>query len=383
MKRYLLILFIFLTCSLSAEETWKNEDSIRTASGIFSRYSIPQHAALYYATGKYKKAAKLYGKLYEISKIRHNLARAKLLEASSWQKAGEYIKAHAAFQKVIKEFSELINFKDALNQQYKNADNFYAARRKNHGFFKTFDPVIEMYRDVVKNAPFDKRAPGALKNIGDMHWTVKEYAEAAESYRSVIKYYKTSTEAGIARLKLAEYFFNYLKGTGGDASMVIKAKDQLNFFLAQHQKHPDRKKAEKMLVEIGEFEAKRFYDLAIFYLDESSMNEKYRIWPLYPHRKTHERKNAAKRYLNTVLVKYPKSKIAPKCETLLAKLNRKPVPTETKKKTPEAPAKKVEKKLPPEAKDYEKRDKLKVKNKKDFLIPPENLKPIGSQDKKK
>lgn len=298
-----------------------------------------------------------------------NKARALVLKADALVELGEDEEAFQVYQSSIEKYPVYIKYNDVVKKQLAIANREYELVRGRDSIFLDRSKAINYFKKVITNAPFAEDAPFLLLRVAILQKDDDQPEEAIQSYRTLVKRYRTSTEAGYARVNLAQHYLNLLDKIEGDQRLIDEAKSQLILFTQQFTSHPMLSEAERRLKQIYNIEAERLYLLALFYNRQET---------------PHYRPAAAKKYLYKLLIEYGESDFANPAKEILATLDpdyQANIVDEKEKIRKEMEEKKLI--LPPEATDPSKRKILIKQGESDkFLLPIHDLDLTPLENKK-
>lgn len=268
--------------------------------------------------------------------------------------------AFQTYQLAIEKYPAYINYGDLIKKQLEIANREYELIKGNESIFLDRSKAINYFKQIITNAPFADKAPFLLLRVGILQKEDDQPEEAAQSYRTLVKRYRTSTEAGYARLNLAQHYLNLLDKVDGNQQLIKEAKTQLILFTQQFTSHPMLPEARRRLKEIYNIEAERLYLLAVFYNRKET--------PYY-------RPVAAEKYFRELVINYGDSDFAKPAQQVLEtmdsdyQINLVEQRDETRQQR-----KKDRMTLAPEATDKSRRRVLIKKGDSDqFLLPVEDL----------
>lgn len=298
-----------------------------------------------------------------------NKARALVLKADALVELGEDEEAFQVYQSSIEKYPVYIKYNDVVKKQLAIANREYELVRGRDSIFLDRSKAINYFKKVITNAPFAEDAPFLLLRVAILQKDDDQPEEAIQSYRTLVKRYRTSTEAGYARVNLAQHYLNLLDKIEGDQRLIDEAKSQLILFTQQFTSHPMLSEAERRLKQIYNIEAERLYLLALFYNRKDT---------------PHYRPAAAKKYLYKLLIEYGESDFADPAKEILATIDpeyQANIVDEKEKIRKEMEEKKLI--LPPEATDPSKRKILIKQGDSDkFLLPIHDLDLTPLENKK-
>ncbi|MCM8529580.1 MAG: tetratricopeptide repeat protein [Lentisphaeraceae bacterium] len=316
----------------------------------------------------------LCDELLETVSKAENKVKALVIKGIALKEEGENKEAFDTFQSAIDRYPMYMKFNEAVTYQKEIADLEYEKIKDSDSIFTNRQPVIDMYKKIVNNAPFADNAASILLRVAIIQKDDDQIAEAIQSYRTIVKRYRTTAEAGYARINLAQHYINLLDKIEGDQKLIDSAKSELILFTQQFKSHPMLSEAERRLKQIYNIEAERLYLLAVFYNRQET---------------PHYRPDAAKRYLYKLLIEYGDSEFTDQAQTLLKSVDAEyqaNIVDNSEKIRKEAKEAELKITLPPEATDKSKRKILIPQGKSDkFLLPVEDLDltPLENNENKK
>ena len=316
----------------------------------------------------------LCDELLETVSKAENKVKALVIKGIALKEEGENKEAFDTFQSAIDRYPMYMKFNEAVTYQKEIADLEYEKIKDSDSIFTNRQPVIDMYKKIVNNAPFADDAASILLRVAIIQKDDDQIAEAIQSYRTIVKRYRTTAEAGYARINLAQHYINLLDKIEGDQKLIDSAKSELILFTQQFKSHTMLSEAERRLKQIYNIEAERLYLLAVFYNRQET---------------PHYRPDAAKRYLYKLLIEYGDSEFTDQAQTLLKSVDAEyqaNIVDNSEKIRKEAKEAELKITLPPEATDKSKRKILIPQGKSDkFLLPVEDLDltPLENNENKK
>jgi outer membrane protein assembly factor BamD (BamD/ComL family) len=276
--------------------------------------------------------------------------------------------AFDTYQSTIDMYPVYIEYNDVVKKQLAIADREYDRVRGRDSMFLDRTPAITYYKKVITNSPFSDNSPALQLRVAILEMDDDKPEEAIETYRTLVTRYRTTAEAGYARVNLAQHYLNLLDKIEGDQRLIDEAKIQLILFTQQFSSHPMLSEAQRRLKQIYNIEAERLYLLAVFYNRTET--------PYY-------RPEAAKKYLYRLLIEYGDSDFVIPAQKLLATLDpdyKSNLVDEKEKIRLENERKRLL--LPPEATDPSKRKILIPQGESDkYLLPIHDLdlKPLENE----
>jgi outer membrane protein assembly factor BamD len=368
MIKLFLILSLLMTLAV-AQDQWVQEEALFSeVNGKSMIVRIDQA----FKNEDWSLAVDLCDELSRSASKPANRARALILKADALVKQEKDQEAFEVYQEAIEKYPAYIQSTEVVDKQRKIGDREFRRVRGRESIFLNRQDTIDYYNKVITNAPFGEDAPFLMLRVAMLQIDDDQPEEAVQTYRKLVKYHRTSTEAGYARVNLAQYYLNLFDKIEGDQRLIDESKSQLILFTQQFSSHPMLSEAKRRLKQIYNIEAERLYLLAVF----------------YNRRETpHYRPEASKRYLYKLLIEYGDSDFVDLAKKMLATLDpdyESGLEDAKRKAKEEAERNRI--KLPPEATDPSKRKILIKQGDSDkFLLPIRDLDltPIENTDEEK
>jgi outer membrane protein assembly factor BamD (BamD/ComL family) len=302
MKLFLAIT-ILLTLSLSAKQEWIQEQALfseEDGKSIIVRIDDAQKDK------DWDEVIDLCDELLEVTKKPRNKTKALLIKANALFQDEENKEAFDTYQAAIDRYPMHLKYEDAVKPQLEIANLEYNSIKDSDSIFTNRQISIDMYKKIVTNAPFASNSPSLLLRVAILQKEDDQEEESIQSYRTIVKRYRTTSEAGYARINLAQHYINLLDKIEGDQRLIDEAKSELILFTQQFKSHPMLAEAKRRLKQIFNIEAERLYLLAVFYNRQET---------------PHYRPDAAKRYLYKLLIEYGESEYTEQAQTLLKSID--------------------------------------------------------------
>ncbi|MBN2449747.1 MAG: tetratricopeptide repeat protein [Lentisphaeria bacterium] len=255
------------------------------------------------STGRYKAAAKAYRRsgLYTTD----NRTRAALLsrEAECRFQAGQPYEAFAAYSLLLESYPLHASYTAVVPRLRQLAGQF----ERGDGTFLGISnrtKAIEVYELILQET--SSGAAGLMQDsltLGALLTQAGRPEEAVEIYRDALRRFPRDPSAPEARLALGRLLVEESRHGDGDGVVARQAARELNGFLESSPDSPRRSDAEFLLGLLDERRAETLCELGRFYM-----------------RPVHERRPAARRYLQAVLDHYGETAAASRAEVLLADL---------------------------------------------------------------
>ena len=232
------------------------------------------------------KAAVAFKKYVEANPMASDSSQAKYQEGLLYEAMGDYYKAFKAYQHIIEEYPLHPNQEDLLDRQYR-IGNYYLMLAKKSGtsFIGKIINVdqqraIEVFKQVVENAPFTKIGAKAQYRLGYAYMETRQYLEAVTEFQIVMEKYPGSGYTDDAVYGLANSYFLLVQGPEYDKYSTEKALEYFNRYISEfpHGRHNADSQVKivklknslaKGLFHIGQFyEKQKRYEAALIYYQE-------------------------------------------------------------------------------------------------------------------
>ncbi|MCM8531411.1 MAG: tetratricopeptide repeat protein [Lentisphaeraceae bacterium] len=294
-------LFVFLIFSLltQAQENWVQEEVLfQEVDG--KSYIVRIDDAL--KNSQYDTVIELCDEVNQKSTKPANKARALVIKGDALVLQKEDDEAFNVYQSSIEKYPVYINYNNIVRKQLAIANREYDVVKGRDSMFLDRSNAIHYFKKVITNAPFAEDAPLLLLRVAILQKEDDQPEEAIQSYRTLVKRYRTSSEAGYARVNLAQHYINLLDKIEGDQRLIDEARSQLILFTQQFTTHPMLSEANRRLKQIYNIQAERLYLLAVFYNRVET---------------PHYRPAASKKYLYKLLIEFGDSDFVRPAQELL------------------------------------------------------------------
>jgi outer membrane protein assembly factor BamD (BamD/ComL family) len=247
---------------------------------------------------KYRDAAAYYmaAKLYADSP---DLKLEALKKAAyCYDKANLKYKEFLCLQELITGFSDQIEFDSVIKKEFELANDFTSGHRDVKlswlPWIKGKNKSIEIYETILKQAPFAKFAAPLKLRLGRVYLEDGKHVKALDMFRRIIKEHPDAEECKFARFELANALVQLSEKAGdGDGAYAREAEENLIELMKKYPNSSETKWLQQAKKDTNKVRAKRLYDIAEFY--QSRKNDE-----------------AASRYYNDLLARYPSSFYAKK-----------------------------------------------------------------------
>ena len=214
------------------------------------------------ATGELKKLLKEYPRSREAAEAQYYIAR--MLEEQ-----GDAVSAFKNYQEVIEKYPFSDRFAEIVRRQYEIGTRLLEGRDTRRSFVKTvvggdYD-VIDIFRKVIKNAPYGEYAAPAQYKIALYLQGKQMYQEARDEFEATINDYPDSEWAQAARYQIAVSDAERSSAPQYDQEVTAAAINELEGFVGDYPDAELSSSARARIQELREKEAEKSFIVAEFY----------------------------------------------------------------------------------------------------------------------
>jgi len=282
------LLILFNSCTFMFEQPYESVDEIR---------EMHASAEAAEAAGRYKQAAKAYGRLAKMYTEKANVALSLSKQARCQLLAGKIHVAKESYETLLTGYPLYISYEQTVDQLRQLADCFENGKGTFLGI-RDEHTASAIYELIVRETPSIHVSLKDRMKLAELLLKIDKPEEAANVYQAILK--KDPTQNDI-RLKFALLLEEFSRRGDGDGRKLRAAVREANTFLSKAAAdHPHRAEAEKLLQNAQETQAERLLIQARFYL--------------LPR---HRRPDAARRYLLDIVKEFPQTRAAEEARSIL------------------------------------------------------------------
>jgi outer membrane assembly lipoprotein YfiO len=268
----LIFLLIFFTPQVYAFWMWTPE----TNKWVNPKYAVKdtpqeqlQYALEFYRAKDLKKATAEFKKLITHYPRAREAAEAQYHIALCHKQQGQLFQAFKAYQTVIEKYPFSERFGEIVKRQYEIGNQLIDGKDQRNKFVKTivggdYD-IIEIFRTVIKNAPYGEYAAPAQYKIGLYLQEKQMYQEARDEFEKTINDYPSSEWAKAARYQIALSDAKRSPEAQYDQKVTESAIEELKDFVKDYPDAELSQKAKGQIHQLREKEAKNHFLVARFY----------------------------------------------------------------------------------------------------------------------
>jgi len=223
----------------------------------------------------------------------------------AWEEKKDLAKAADAYQRLIDRYPYSDRIKDAIKREFDIANEFAGG-----GKVKVLgvpalpgqEKALEVYRHIVKNAPYGTYGDQAQFNMGEVYKAQGEFEEAQKAYQTVVDEYPSSDLVSKARYQIAYTSMQASKKSQYEERYADRAIEEFQGFKNAFPSDQQVLEADESIKALRAKKAMTNFDLAAFY----EKQQKYK---------------SAKIYYEEVITKYPETAPAEEAKKRLDAMN--------------------------------------------------------------
>ncbi len=237
----------------------------------------------------------------------------------AWEKKGDIAKAADSYQKLVDRYPYSDRIKDAIGREFDIAGQFASGTRMKvlgMPILSGQEKSIELYKHIVKNAPFGTYGDQAQFKLGEVYKMQGAWQEAQKAFQTIVDEYPKSDLVTQARYQIAYCSMQASKQSQYSDDYAQRAIEEFQGF---KQSFPDDKQALEADESIKILRAKKAqtsFETGLFYDKRGKFK-------------------SAKVYYQEVATQYPETEFAPRARKRLDEI----VTTESDTQAPGKPGK--------------------------------------------
>jgi len=277
MKRALLTILIFLSVlSLSQPSfafwVWTPETN-KWENPKFSVKDTPSQqlelGLSLYAEKEYKEATREFKKLIKHYPRAHEAPEAQFYIAKILQDQNQIFEAFKEYQVVVDKYPFSERSADIVKIQYDIGETLLKGLGERNKIIDTLAGadynVIDVFKTVIKNAPYGQLAAPSQYKIGLYLLEKKLYQEARDEFEKVMNDYPESEWAKAAKYQIAVTDSQRSVSAEYDQKITGAAVEEFEEFLDENPDAELSKEAKSQIMQLREKEAKNNFVVAQFY----------------------------------------------------------------------------------------------------------------------
>lgn len=224
----------------------------------------------------------------------HLAAEAVYFVGMSWEEKQDLAKAADAYQRLIDRYPYSDRIRDTVKKEFQIANEFASGTKMKIWGIPALsgqDKAVELYKHIVKNAPFGSNGADAQFAIGEVYKKQGEFEEAQKAYQAVIDNYPSSELVTKARYQIAAVSMEASKSAQYSEQSAQRAIEEFEGFKSSHPSDPETVEADESIKVLRAKRAMTQFETGVFY-------EKQKKFA------------SAKVYYQEILTKYPETPAA-------------------------------------------------------------------------
>ena len=247
-----------------------------TNEWVNPKYSVKEtpkeqldYAMGFYKKKQYKEAIREFQKLIKHFPRAVEAPDAQYYIAQALHEQGDFMGAYKAYQVVIDKYPFSDRSNDVVQQQFKIAEELLNnTNTKGKVMNALIGPnfnIVNIYRQVIKNAPYSPLAPKSQYKIGLYFMEQQMYAEARDEFEKLINDYPESDWTKAARYQIALADAARSGGAHYDQKITKSAVSEFKDFVEQYPDAELSKNAKNKITQLRDKEAENNFHIAQFY----------------------------------------------------------------------------------------------------------------------
>ncbi|MBN3038619.1 MAG: outer membrane protein assembly factor BamD [Candidatus Omnitrophica bacterium] len=248
----------------------------------------------FFNEGDYKKAAGEFEKLiknYPLSKL---ASESQYYMGLCYENIAEYYRAYTNYQLVIDRYPYTERVDEIIEREYQIANLFYTGQKAKilgMSILPAKSKAIEIFAQVVENAPYGEYADIAQFKLGQCYMDTQDYINAALAFKKIIESYPKSQLIDDAKYQIAICAANSSTGPEYNEEDTDKAIKEFKDFVKRYPDSHMEKEARHFISTLEDQKAQKSFDIAQFYEKQGNLE-------------------SAVIYYEEILSKYPDSELA-------------------------------------------------------------------------
>jgi outer membrane protein assembly factor BamD len=227
------------------------------------------HALEFYHAKKYPEAMAEFKKLIRNYPRAKEAPEAQYYIGQSWEELGKPFEAFKAYQVVIDKYPFSERAGEIVEIQYEIGNALLEGRGRRSKWIEVAigmdDRTIEVFRAVIKNAPYGNYAPVAQYKIGLYLKEKGLFQEARDEFEKTINDYPKSEWAKAAKFQIAMADSQRSSGASREQKVTSIALDEFKEFVASHPDSELSPQAKSQIAQLRNKEAENNFLIAQFY----------------------------------------------------------------------------------------------------------------------
>lgn len=199
-----------------------------------------------------------------------------------WEEKKDIAKAADNYQKLIDSYPYSDRIKDAIMREFEIANQFAAGTKVKVAGMAVLpgtDKALELYKHIVKNAPFGTYGDQAQFQIGELYKAMGEFQDAQRAYQQVVDDYPNSSLVTKAKYQIAYVSMLASNRSIYNEQQAERAIEEFQGLKKDYPGYQEAVEAEESIRIIRNEKAQSVYKTAKFY----DKQRKYKSAKIYYH----------------------------------------------------------------------------------------------------
>jgi outer membrane protein assembly factor BamD len=230
------------------------------------------YALSFYEAKNYEKALKELKNLAKKYPTSRMAPEAYFKIGQIYEENHDLFKAFRSFQKIIDNYPNSARANEVIERQYRIGNVFLSGKKtKLMGLpvVPALPKAIEVFEQVVKNAPFGEYGDKALFQLGIAYKRSGNFPKAVETFERFVENYPDSPLAPDAKFQMGEVSLQMSRNMNRSQEGLDRAEDYFDNFLSEYPAANVRGKALRMKKAIDEKNAEKNYKIGEYYEREN------------------------------------------------------------------------------------------------------------------
>ena len=272
--RIIFLSFFVLIYGSGAQAFWMwTPETNRWVNPKYAVKDTPQQQLKFaleiYNAKDYPKAMNEFEKLIKYYPLAREAAEAQYYIGESQYAMGDLFKAFKSYQRVLEKYPFNERSAEIVKKQFNLGVELMEGKGQKSKFVRTvigseYDP-IEIFRTVIKNAPYGENAAPAQYKIGLYLMEKQMYQEARDEFEKAMNDYPNTEWARAAKYQIALADAKRSAQPQYDQKVTQVAIEEMKDFVAKHPEADLSKNAKDQISALREKEAENNFVIATFY----------------------------------------------------------------------------------------------------------------------
>lgn len=186
----------------------------------------------------------------------------------SWKERNDLAKAADAFQKLVDRYPYSDRIKDAMKHEFEIANEFAGGGKVKVlgvAVLPGQEKALEIYKHIVKNAPFGTYGDQAQFQIGEVYKSQGEYQEAQKAFQAVVDEYPASPLVTDARYQIAQCSLEASRQAQYNEQYAQRAIEEFEGFKKNFPGDQQALEADESIKILRAKKASTLWETALFY----------------------------------------------------------------------------------------------------------------------